>query len=147
MESGIIILSMEQRKNIQPKIRKYRMEFDQLKRSFHKANENFENQRNKEKLMGEVDEESKETETRLLNHQDKLRAQNDLLLNATKTIYETDKISFEIMDGLDRQNTVAGKARGKIKDIFTYLGDSNSIISRMLKREKLNKIADRKSVV
>ena len=138
----MVIMSPEQKRELQPKVRKYRMEFDKLKRDFNRASEAFETKTEREKLIStELSEDDKDYKARLLNQQDRLRVQNEQLANATKTMYETDKVSFDIVDGLRSQNILASKTRSKVKNIFNDLGESDTIVSRMLKREKLTKIA------
>ena len=141
MENELVMIEAGQKRELQPRVRKYRMELDSIKRELSRAYENYVVQHSKEQLLGSLSEgeEVKGSKAKLLNQQEKLRAQNDQLEGAKKAIIETDKVSFEIMDGLDQQNKVAAGTRGKVKEVFAYLGESNSVISRMLRREQLMK--------
>ncbi len=130
METEISIMSPEQKKELNPRVRKYRAELDALKRELFRAQENFALQKSKETLLGPgagdevrgsltTSKETKGTTARLLNHDERVRAQNDQLENAKKTMYETDKIAFDVLDNLQYQNKVAAGSRGKVSSRVT----------------------------
>jgi len=143
MESEIFNFEPSKKSEIQPKIRKYRIDFDALKREIKIQNDNFNLLKEKEILYGNSNEneETKSVKAKLLNTERKMREQNEKLEGAKRTIYETDKVSFEIMGNLESQNQQAAKTRGKVRDVTGNLSESDSIISRMLRREKITQIA------
>ncbi len=149
METELILASPDEKKTLQPKVRQYSMQLKETKNEFTRASENYLLQQSKEMLMKGTSprtptelEETKGTKAKLLTtYQEKVQAQNWQLENAKKTIYETDKVSIEIMDNLGNQNVRAAGTRSKVKEVFSYLGESNSVITRMLRREKLTKFA------
>ena len=139
MEDEIIVSNPGTKNGFKQKIHKYRVEFDKLKRTLKKAIDNYETKVNREVILCLNDRAG--MDAKLLNQQTRIMHQNDKLTNATKVLYDTDKLSVEIIVGLDQQNKRAAGTQSKIKEISGRLGESDNIISRMMKRERITKVA------
>ena len=97
-------------------------------------------QKDKETLMGAaIYDETNGAGNKLLQN-DIVMRQNAALEGAIKVGYETGHVAIGIEQNLGDQNTRALNTRMKVQNIDGMLGESDSIISRMLKREKLNKL-------
>ena len=138
MEAETLVWNANSRRPLQHKVRRYRIEFDQLKRNLHKAFDNYTTKKYNETLFST---KPKEESANLLKYNTRLSKQNEQLTDATKTLYESDKVSIEIINNLNQQNAQATGTKSKVKTILNSIGESNTIISRMMKREKLVKFA------
>lgn len=76
----------------------------------------------------------------LLKHEDKMRKQNENLIGATKVIYEAQGVAQDIEINLGDQNTRAQKSQNEVRGMQSLLGESDSIITRMTRRENILKL-------
>jgi len=66
--------------------------------------------------------------------------QNELLLNLKRTGYEAMDMSSDIEGNMSSNNIKLKGAGGKSREIGDQLGISNTILSRMIRREYFQKI-------
>eukprot|EP00826_Nyctotherus_ovalis_P011108 TRINITY_DN128_c0_g1_i4.p1 TRINITY_DN128_c0_g1~~TRINITY_DN128_c0_g1_i4.p1 ORF type:complete len:165 (+),score=54.67 TRINITY_DN128_c0_g1_i4:308-802(+) len=141
MEIELAVLNSQAKSELQPRVRKYRSDFDTTRRQVAKSLQLHKQKVDRETLMGaHIDEGNAENNGRLLNHQEILARQNAALEGAIRVGYETGAVAVDIERDLKDQNVRAAKTQGKVRSMQGLLGDSDSIISRMLRREKLNKL-------
>jgi hypothetical protein len=69
----------------------------------------------------------------------KLIEQNEKLLQARNMASDAQMQSFEIIGNMNENNTKIDKSRDKLKEMSGELVHSNSVISRMTKRENIMK--------
>ena len=141
MEIELAVLNSQTKTELQPRVRKYRSDFDSVRRQFLHLQQNYMQQRDKETLMGaQLDELGSNNNNKLLDHHNMIMQQNIALEGAIKVGYETGVVAVGIEQDLGDQNTRAINTRGKVRSIDGLLGESDSIITRMLRREKCNKL-------
>jgi hypothetical protein len=141
MEIELAVLNNQAKGELQPRVRKYRSDFDNVRRQFMKSLQNYTQKMNRETLMGaQLDEINIEKNGRLLNHQDMVSRQNAALEGAIRVGYEAGAVAGDIERDLRDQNMRATKTQGKVRSMQGLLGESDSILSRMLRREKCNKL-------
>ena len=136
MEIELPIFDSKTRSRLQPKVRKYRIEFDTLKRKFSQLQDNYLQYKNQNKLMGNQSYDRLPEN----DHVDRIMKQNAALEGAIRTGHETGDIAIDIERNLGDQNIRAKASREKVKRIQGELGESDSILSRMLRREKFNRL-------
>lgn len=135
------VLNAQAKSELQPRVRKYRSDFDSTRRQVAKSLQLHRQKADRETLMGaQVEEGNVENGGRLLSHQEVVARQNAALEGAIRVGYETGAVANDIERDLKDQNVRAAKTQGKVRSMQGLLGDSDSIISRMLRREKLNKL-------
>jgi len=141
MEIELAVLNSQAKAELQPRIRKYRSDFDNVRRQFMKSLQNYKQKMDRETLMGaQLDDVNVEKNGRLLNHQDMVSKQNAALQGAIRVGYETGGVAGDIERDLRDQNMRAIKVQGKVRNMQGLLGESDSILTRMLRREKCNKL-------
>ena len=137
MEIELPILDNELKTKLQPKVRTYRRSFDALKRKVINEHENIKFKKDKDFLIGvHIEENDSWNNSRLGKHQEMIRKQNAALENAMKIGYEVDTTADRIKQELNDQNVKAAGTKGKVKEMTGVIDDSESVITRMLKREQ-----------
>lgn len=76
----------------------------------------------------------------MLSNEDRVRQQNNNLEGAKRVAYETQNVAQGIEMNLNDQNERAMGTHSNVRAMQGLLGESDNVISRMLKREKLNKL-------
>ena len=137
MEAEVAVVNPEIKFSIQPKVRKYRVDYEVLRRKYSKVHSNYLDQKTRNGL---IETETINDNKNLLNHKNTVMQQNAALEGAIKIGYETGTIAMDIERDLGDQNIRAVKSQMKLKSIDGMLGESDTIITRMLRREKLNKL-------
>eukprot|EP01022_Parablepharisma_sp_SALTPOND_P034800 TRINITY_DN9305_c0_g1_i1.p4 TRINITY_DN9305_c0_g1~~TRINITY_DN9305_c0_g1_i1.p4 ORF type:complete len:176 (+),score=28.42 TRINITY_DN9305_c0_g1_i1:2121-2648(+) len=142
MEVELAVLNAQTKAELQPRVRKYRADYDNVRRQFMRLQEKYIQQKDKETLMGaQMEDPTGVHHNKLLNHQDMVMKQNFALEGAIRTGYEAGSVALDIERDLRDQNVRAVGSQGKLKNMQGMLGESDSIITRMLRREKLTKLA------
>ena len=138
----MVIMNQKQKAELQPRVHQNRMEFDKLKRTFHKLKDNYTSQQEREALLGAHIEKKEENNSKaLLKYKEITQKQNQALENAIRIGYETGEVAINIEQNLGDQNERLKKSRVKVKSIQGELRESDSILIRMLRREKINRLA------
>eukprot|EP00826_Nyctotherus_ovalis_P051424 TRINITY_DN6425_c0_g1_i1.p1 TRINITY_DN6425_c0_g1~~TRINITY_DN6425_c0_g1_i1.p1 ORF type:complete len:165 (+),score=48.80 TRINITY_DN6425_c0_g1_i1:392-886(+) len=141
MELELAACDGQTRMKLQPRVRKHRVEFDALKRKFMQLKENYQQQKTQKVLLGAQSYDRLPTDDdKIHSHTNRLMKQNEALEGAIRIGHETGNVAIDIERNLGDQNMRAKASREKVKRIQGMLGDSDSIVTRMLKRERLNKL-------
>ena len=108
MEIELAVLNSQTKTELQPRVRKYRSDFDSVRRQFLHLQQNYMQQRDKETLMGaQLDELGSNNNNKLLDHHNMIMQQNIALEGAIKVGYETGVVAVGIEQDLGDQNTRA----------------------------------------
>lgn len=118
-------------------IRNFKNAFDQYKKRIKQEKENV---KNKEKLDSILITDKNNQAEKLINNEDIAYSSFNKLENAKRNTYELESISIETAKGVYENSEKIKGAKGKLLDINKDLSTSNSLISRMLRREYRNKI-------
>jgi hypothetical protein len=96
--------------------------------------------RNKEKTESILISDKKFKNEKLINVDEIVYSSFSKLENVKRTTFEMETISLDVSKGVYENTEKIKNAKGKLLDINTELSTSNSLISRMLRREYRNKI-------
>jgi len=118
-------------------IKNFKNAFDQYKKKLKFAKENF---KNKEKLDTILITDKNNQNEKLINNEDIAYSSFDKLENAKRNTYEMESISIDVAKNVYENTEKMKSTKGKLLDINSEISSSNSLISRMLRREYRNKI-------
>lgn len=118
-------------------LRNFKNGLDQYKKKIKSAKENYSTQQKLETLLVSDKENQKE---KLINNEELAWSQFDKLEKAKRTSYEMESISIDVAKELHGHTEKMKGVKGKLNDINGEISSSNSLISRMLRREYRNKI-------
>ncbi len=118
-------------------LRNFKNGLDQYKKKIKAAKENFNTKQKLETLIISDKENQKE---KLINNEELAWNQFDKLEKAKRTSYEMENISIDVAKELHGHTEKIKGVKGKLNDINGEVSSSNSLISRMLRREYRNKI-------
>ena len=82
-----------------------------------------------------IGSKSQEQRQRLLDVNDKLAMQNEKILNATRTVAETEEVGIEIIQELGRNREKIQSAHGKVKEFSGLTDTARRMISSMQRRD------------
>lgn len=82
-----------------------------------------------------IGSKSQEQRQRLLDVNDKLAMQNEKILNATRTVAETEEVGIEIISELGRNREKIQSAHGKVKEFSGLTDSARRMISSMQRRD------------
>jgi len=111
---------------------------DQYKKKIKIAKENFNTKQNLDSLLISSDKENQKE--KLINNEEMAWSQFDKLEKAKRSSYEMESLSIEVAKELHGQTEKIKGVKGKLNEINGEISSSNSLISRMLRREYRNKI-------
>ena len=142
MEVELAVLNAQTKAELQPRVRKYRSDFDNTRRQFMKIQDKYIQQKDRETLMGAQMEDPSGSahSSKLLGHQDVVMKQNAALEGAIRTGYEAGSVAIDIERNLGDQNARAMGTQAKVKGMQGMLTESDSVITRMMRREKLMRL-------
>lgn len=118
-------------------LRNFKNGLDQYKKKIKSAKENYSNQQKIDTLIISDKENQKE---KLINNEELAWTQYDKLEKAKRSSYEMESISIDVAKELHGHTEKIKGVKGKLTDINGEISSSNSLISRMLRREYRNKI-------
>ena len=124
------MLDTKVKAELQPEVRKYRIEFDSLKRKALSTQEEAKYKEQKDFLFGVKEDKVEE------KSMDVIRRQNEALQHALRIGYETDNLANDTTRQLRDQNIKATQTRTKTQELKEAIDESDSIVTRMLKREQ-----------
>lgn len=117
------------RKVLTEKVSQYKKSLNALKSDFERAKEDSQ----KSGLF--VGSKSAEQRQKLLDTNDKLSRQNELILNATRTVEETEGVAIEITEELARNREKIQSAHSKVHEFTGMTDTARRLIQSMSKRE------------
>ena len=82
-----------------------------------------------------IGSKSAEQRQRLLDVNDKLAMQNEKILNATRTVAETEEVGIEIIQELGRNREKIQSAHGKVKEFGGLTDTARRMITSMQRRD------------
>lgn len=116
------------RRALGEKLSEYKKSLSSLRSDFERAKE----QAQRSSLIGE---KSSADRQRLLNVNDKLDRQNDMILNAHRTVMETEDVGIEIASELKRNREKIESARSKATEFSGITDSARRILSSMQRRD------------
>eukprot|EP01031_Cornospumella_fuschlensis_P041133 gene41133-50183_t len=120
------------RKSLTEKVNVYKKTRQNLKSDFERAKEESE----RSALIGE---KSAEHRQRLLNANDKLSRQNEMIMNAHRTVLETEEAGEEILGELGRNREKILSSREKAHEFTGITDTARRLLASMNKRETRQK--------
>ncbi len=99
----------------------YKAEYEKAKESINRSN-----------LIGD---KSIEQRQRLLDTNEKLNRQNEMIMNAQRTVAETEEVGLEITTELARNREKIQSAHGKVKDFSSITDSARRLVSSMSRRD------------
>ena len=99
----------------------YKAEYEKVKESINRSN-----------LIGD---KSIEQRQRLLDTNEKLNRQNEMIMNAQRTVAETEEVGLEITTELARNREKIQSAHGKVKDFSSITDSARRLVSSMSRRD------------
>ena len=99
----------------------YKAEYETAKESINRSN-----------LIGD---KSIEQRQRLLDTNEKLNRQNEMIMNAQRTVAETEEVGLEITTELARNREKIQSAHGKVKDFSSITDSARRLVSSMSRRD------------
>lgn len=82
-----------------------------------------------------IGSKSQEQRQRLLDVNDKVAMQNEKILNATRTVQETQEVGIEIISELGRNREKIQSAHGKVKEFSGLTDTARRMITSMQRRD------------
>jgi hypothetical protein len=128
-------LSSENGQNII--IKNFKNALEHYKKRIKQTKENL---KNKEKIDSILITDKNLQNEKLIYNEDIAYSSFNKLENVKRTTFEMESISIDTAKGVYENTEKIKSAKGKLLDINTELSTSNSLISRMLRREYRNKI-------
>jgi predicted RND superfamily exporter protein len=118
-------------------LKNFKNALDQYKKRIKGLRENY---NNKQKLDSILISEKENQKEKLINNEELAWNQFDKLEKAKRSTYEMESISIDVAKELHGQTEKMKGVKGKLNEINGEISSSNSLISRMLRREYRNKI-------
>jgi predicted RND superfamily exporter protein len=118
-------------------LRNFKNGLDQYKKKIKSAKESYSTQQKLESILISDKEKQKE---KLINNEELAWNQYDKLEKAKRSSYEMESISIDVAKELHGHTEKIKGVKGKLNDINGEISSSNSLLSRMLRREYRNKI-------
>jgi len=138
MELETLPFPENMRRELGQKIRKYKADYDGVKKKFKQCEENYLEQKEKEKLMGaRLEEEDFKFN---VHGGTMMEQQNRRLIDAKKTAYQTADTASSTTKELYRQTEVLSKNKDRLRAMDVDLQDSNTLIGSMQRRIRKNKL-------
>ena len=124
------------------KFRNYKNEHEQIKRKFLKIQESYDEKKKNELLVGGKEKNSNKVAQRqkLIENEDIAWDQNDKIIEAKRKTQEIEGMQEGIVSDLESQTDKLKNVNRNVVDISEELHFSNSLMTRLLKRENRNKI-------
>lgn len=119
------------------KVKNIKSEFNNLKQAFLKKQNQYINAKSNEALYLNSDDVN---DKNLVDNEELAYHQNSKLDKALGNVLEIEHRGNEVMRQLDHQTNIMNKVNNNIDDMNYQLGDSNSLIGKMMKRENRNKV-------
>jgi vesicle transport through interaction with t-SNAREs protein 1 len=116
------------RKVLMEKVNHYQQSLGSLKADFSRAKEVS----SRSSLIGD---RSAGDRQRLLDTNDKLDRQNEMILNAQRTVAETEEVGIEITTELARNRETIERAHGKVRDFGGVTDGARRILTSMARRD------------
>jgi hypothetical protein len=123
--------------------RNYKSEVEIVRKRFLKMQENYINKKSADALLInglEDPNSSKAQRQKLIENEEMAWEQHQNLEQGKRKAIETEKVSFDIMLNLDRQTNQMKGIRDNMFVLNQNVDKSESIITRMMRRENRNKI-------
>lgn len=118
-------------------LKNFKSALDQYKKKAKAARENLNTKSKLDAIMMSEKENQKE---KLINNEEMAWNQFEKLEQAKRQGYEMESISIEVAKELHGHTEKLKGVKGKLSDMNKEISSSNSLISRMLRREYRNKI-------
>jgi hypothetical protein len=116
-------------------VRNYKICLEQYKKRIGKQRETVVNNRNLDLLITTTSETQRQ---KLIDHDTAWQQLNKIEL-AKRTTIEMEHVSIEICKDLNKQTEVMKGVQHKLTDVNKEIRNSNSLISRMMRREHRNR--------
>ena len=117
------------RKVLTDKVLHYKKSLSTHRTDFERAKEAA------ERVALGIGSKSQEQRQRLLDVNDKLAMQNEKILNATRTVAETEEVGIEIIQELGRNREKIQSAHGKVKEFSGLTDTARRMITSMQRRD------------
>ncbi len=121
------------RKALGEKVTEYKKSLTNLKADYEKAKDTSQ----RSALIGSKSGEQRE---RLLNTNDKINRQNDIILNAQRTVADTEEVGMEITRELSANREKIQSSHAKVHEFSGITESSRRVISSIQKRETQQKL-------
>jgi predicted RND superfamily exporter protein len=118
-------------------LKNFKNGLDQYKKKVKNAKENLSTKQKLDSILISDKENQKE---KLINNEELAWGQFDKLEKAKRNAFEMESISIDVAKELNDQTDKLKGVKGKLIDMNSEISSSNSLISRMLRREYRNKI-------
>lgn len=132
-------LSSENGQNII--IKNFKNALEHYKKRIKQTKENLKNKEKIDSLLISDKQKNQSLQSeKLIANEDIAYSSFNNLENCKRTAYEMESISIETAKGVYENTEKIKNSKGKLLEINTELSSSNSLISRMMRREYRNKI-------
>eukprot|EP01035_Chromulina_nebulosa_P017351 gene17351-22898_t len=121
------------RKALNEKVSEYKKSLLSLRNDYDRTKEKAQ----RSSLIGDKSAEQRE---RLLKTNDKLTIQNELILNATRTVAETEEVGMEISKELARNREKIESSRTRAREFSGITDSARRLLSVMQRREVQQKM-------
>eukprot|EP00347_Sterkiella_histriomuscorum_P012813 403367129 len=135
MEQELIGFEANKKLQYEQRIKTYKNDLDEARRTFLKLQDRYIVQKNKETMMGAHLEEAKVWEGR-----QKLLQQNQQLDSAAKVGYDMEAIAVDIRTNLQGQSQKMQKIDSKLGNMNSDMSVSNRLMNDIKKGRKTNKL-------
>lgn len=119
------------------KVKNYKSEFNSLKQAFFKQQNHYINAKSNEAIYLNSDDVN---DKKLVDNEELAYHQNSKLDKALGNVLEMEHRGNEVMRQLDHQTNIMNRVNHNIDDMNYQLGDSNSLLGKMMRRENRNKV-------
>jgi len=122
------------------KLKNFKSEYNKLKDEFYKNQNNYINAKSNEALYLNSDDANEYNNNNLIDNEELAYKQSNKLDVATRKCLEIEGRGNEMMRQLEHQTNQMNNINENLNDMNFQLGDSNSLIGKMLRRENRNKM-------
>lgn len=119
-------------------MKNYKNALDQYRKRIKSSKENIITKENLNSIL--ITEKENNHKEKLINNEELAWGQYEKLEKAKRTTYEMESLSIETAKELNSHTEQIRSVKDKLSEINGEINSSNSLISRMLRRENRNKI-------
>ena len=125
------------------KVRNYKSEVESLRKKFLKFKENYVNKKNKEDLVFDgidVKSNKKAQKQKLIENEQIAWQSSETLEGMKRKAFEIESVGKEIGRDMDKQGGQMRAMKDKVFQMNEQIDSSDSLMSKMMKRQNRNKI-------
>ena len=123
------------------KINNYKTELENIKKQFNKNVNNYVNQKSNEAIgLNSEDVDNSYKNKNLVDNEELAYQQHSKLHKALGNVLEIEGRGHDVMRQLDHQTNMMKGINNNLDDMNDQLGQSNTLLAKMMKRENRNKI-------